>query len=143
MTGFLHKICRSQCHDIRPRRHTPGTCGESWGSSAVLYPGALGVKDENLSHNLSLLITMFRSISRFTLQKLDCSLYGATISRRYAHAPATLNWEDPLSASSLFTEDELAIQETARSYCQERMLPRVLGGCCFQDRCEEGLLGSV
>lgn len=44
--------------------------------------------------------------------------------RRYA---STFNWEDPLNATSLFTDEELAIQETAHSYCQERMLPRVLG----------------
>jgi hypothetical protein len=40
---------------------------------------------------------------------------------------ATFNWQDPLNAASLYTEEELAIQETAHSYCQERMLPRVLG----------------
>ena len=49
------------------------------------------------------------------------------ITKRYAHAPVALNWEDPLDSASLFTEEELAIQETANSYCQERMLPRVLG----------------
>lgn len=49
------------------------------------------------------------------------------IAKRYAHAPVALNWEDPLDSASLFTEEELAIQETASSYCQERMLPRVLG----------------
>lgn len=49
------------------------------------------------------------------------------ITKRYAHAPAALNWEDPLDSASLFTEEETAIQETANSYCQERMLPRVLG----------------
>ena len=37
------------------------------------------------------------------------------------------NWEDPLAASELYTEEELAIQDTARQYCQERLLPRVLG----------------
>lgn len=37
------------------------------------------------------------------------------------------NWEDPLLASELYTEEELAIQDTARQYCQERLLPRVLG----------------
>jgi glutaryl-CoA dehydrogenase len=37
------------------------------------------------------------------------------------------NWEDPLVASELYTEEELAIQDTARQYCQERLLPRVLG----------------
>lgn len=50
-----------------------------------------------------------------------------TITKRYAHAPVAFNWEDPLNSASLFTEEELAIQETAHSYCQERMLPRVLG----------------
>jgi len=48
-------------------------------------------------------------------------------TRRYAHAPVAFNWEDPLNSASLFTEEEVAIQETAHSYCQERMLPRVLG----------------
>ncbi|KAM5360176.1 hypothetical protein ACJZ2D_013937 [Fusarium nematophilum] len=36
------------------------------------------------------------------------------------------NWEDPLSSKTLLTSDELDIQETARAYCQERLLPRVL-----------------
>lgn len=40
---------------------------------------------------------------------------------------ATFNWEDPLVASELYTEEELAIQDTARQYCQERLMPRVLG----------------
>lgn len=51
------------------------------------------------------------------------------IGRRWAHAPSMFNWEDPLDSNSLFTEEELAIQETAKSYCQEHMLPRVLGRC--------------
>lgn len=50
------------------------------------------------------------------------SIHGVT--RRYA---CTFNWEDPLVAANLFTEEELAIQDTAKAYCQERMLPRVLG----------------
>jgi glutaryl-CoA dehydrogenase len=37
------------------------------------------------------------------------------------------NWQDPLLASELYTEEELAIQDTARQYCQERLQPRVLG----------------
>ncbi len=48
-------------------------------------------------------------------------------AKRWAHAPSVFNWEDPLDSNSLFTEEELAIQDTAKSYCQERMLPRVLG----------------
>ena len=49
------------------------------------------------------------------------------VSRRYAHAPVPFNWEDPLDSANLFTEEELAIRQTAKSYCQERILPRVLG----------------
>ena len=49
------------------------------------------------------------------------------ITKRFAHAPVAFNWEDPLISANLFTEEEVAIQETANSYCQERMLPRVLG----------------
>ena len=71
---------------------------------------------------------MIRSASRLTLKKIGRSLPGAAGPRRYAHTPVAFNWEDPLGATNLFTEEELAIQETARSYCQERMLPRVLGG---------------
>lgn len=52
-------------------------------------------------------------------------------TKRWAHAPSVFNWEDPLDSNSLFTEEELAIQDTAKSYCQERMLPRVLGAYSF------------
>ncbi|KAF5581449.1 glutaryl dehydrogenase [Fusarium pseudoanthophilum] len=40
---------------------------------------------------------------------------------------ARFDWEDPVSSKSLLTSEELDIQETARAYCQERLLPRVLG----------------
>ena len=56
----------------------------------------------------------------------NCARYQV-VTKRYAHAPVPFNWEDPLDSASLFTEEELAIQETANSYCQERMYPRVLG----------------
>lgn len=60
-------------------------------------------------------------------RQLGTATRFSTITKRYAHAPVALNWEDPLDSASLFTEDELAISETANSYCQDRMLPRVLG----------------
>jgi glutaryl-CoA dehydrogenase len=36
------------------------------------------------------------------------------------------DWEDPLGSKNLFTEDELAIADTAEKYCQEQLVPRVL-----------------
>ncbi|KAF7168264.1 hypothetical protein CNMCM5623_001307 [Aspergillus felis] len=63
---------------------------------------------------------------------------------------AVFNWEDPLAASELYTEEELAIQDTARQYCQERLLPRVLDAYrnedydrkILEEMGELGLLGA-
>ncbi|KAI4244880.1 MAG: hypothetical protein L6R40_002786 [Gallowayella cf. fulva] len=73
------------------------------------------------------------------------------IWKRRAHAPSAFNWEDPLNLNTLFTEEELAIQETARSYCQEHMLPRVLDAYrnetydkkILEEMGELGLLGAT
>lgn len=37
-------------------------------------------------------------------------------------------WEDPLDLESLLTEEEVAIRDTARAFCQENLLSRVLEG---------------
>ncbi|KAL2057651.1 hypothetical protein ABVK25_002035 [Lepraria finkii] len=73
------------------------------------------------------------------------------VTKRYVHAPVAFNWEDPLDSASLFTEEESAIQETANSYCQERMLPRVLDAYrdehydrkILEEMGELGLLGAT
>ncbi|KAI3394172.1 hypothetical protein diail_3127 [Diaporthe ilicicola] len=49
--------------------------------------------------------------------------------RHYAAAASSappFDWQDPLNAKNLLTEEELAISETAEKYCQEQLLPRVL-----------------
>jgi glutaryl-CoA dehydrogenase len=70
---------------------------------------------------------MYRPIVRGTARQLAFAARPA-VARGYAeHAtPQPFDWQDPLNAKSLFTEDEIAISETAEAYCQERMLPRVL-----------------
>ena len=70
---------------------------------------------------------VFIMIRCLSPRQLANAVRGSRTTKRYAHAPGTLNWADPLDSASLFTEEEVAIQETANSYCQERMLPRVLG----------------
>lgn len=68
---------------------------------------------------------MFRPALR-SLPKTTAALRPAA-TRTFASASGpTFNWEDPLASKNLFTEEELAIGETAERYCQERMLPRVL-----------------
>lgn len=55
------------------------------------------------------------------------SARSVAAARTFASASGpTFNWEDPLASKNLFTEEEIAIGETAERYCQERMLPRVL-----------------
>jgi hypothetical protein len=67
---------------------------------------------------------MNRSLLRAAARSLQagCPVAG----RRYASS-AVFNWEDPLAAEELYTPEELAIQDTARQYCQERLMPRILG----------------
>lgn len=75
----------------------------------------------------------------------------ASVQRRWAHTPVAFDWTDPLNAKNLFTEEELAISETAESYCQERLLPRVLDAYrnedydkkILEEMGELGLLGST
>jgi len=70
---------------------------------------------------------MFKSVARRSVSGFSQYAQAAAVGRRYAHAPVPFDWRDPLGSNNLLTEDELAIAETAESYCQERMLPRVLG----------------
>lgn len=50
---------------------------------------------------------------------------------RRLKSTVAFDWEDPLASKSLFSEEETGIQETARAYCQEKLLPRILGKCRF------------
>jgi glutaryl-CoA dehydrogenase len=79
---------------------------------------------------------MFKTICRRAARQLIPSRAAlphnvrlpALHSRSYAAAAsASFDWRDPLGLQSLLTEEELGIQETAESYCQEKLLPRVLG----------------
>ncbi|PFH52134.1 hypothetical protein AMATHDRAFT_74426 [Amanita thiersii Skay4041] len=52
----------------------------------------------------------------------------STLSRRAASSVAKFEWEDPFNLESQLTEEEIAIRDTAREYCQQSLLPRVLQG---------------
>lgn len=39
---------------------------------------------------------------------------------------AKFNWEDPLDLDSQLTEDERMIRDSARAYCQDKLMPRIL-----------------
>ncbi|KAA8916493.1 hypothetical protein TRICI_001356 [Trichomonascus ciferrii] len=64
---------------------------------------------------------------------------------------AQFNWQDPLRLDTLLTEDEAAISNVARDYCQEQLYPRVLEGYrtenfdknIMREMGELGLLGAT
>ncbi|KAK8849655.1 hypothetical protein IAR55_004990 [Kwoniella newhampshirensis] len=76
---------------------------------------------------------------------------GPVSSRRMASTFAKYDWEDPLDMKSLLTEEEQAIHETARSFAQEKLLPRVVEAyrtedfdpAVMQEMGELGLLGAT
>jgi glutaryl-CoA dehydrogenase len=66
-------------------------------------------------------------------------------------AEASFNWEDPLLLDSQLTDEERMIRDAARSYCQDKLAPRVLEGFrhektdvkIFPEMGELGLLGAT
>ncbi len=64
-------------------------------------------------------------------------------------APAAFAWEDPFLLDDQLTDDERMIRDTARSYAQEKLLPRVIEAyahektdrAIFNEMGELGLLG--
>lgn len=70
---------------------------------------------------------MFKSVSPRAARQLIPSSRTSITARRCASSNVSFDWKDPLGSNNNFTEEELAIAETAESYSQEQLLPRVLG----------------
>ncbi|HCL40807.1 MAG TPA: acyl-CoA dehydrogenase, partial [Pseudomonas sp.] len=43
-----------------------------------------------------------------------------------AASKASFNWEDPLLLDQQLTEEERMVRDSARQYCQDKLMPRVL-----------------
>ncbi|KAF4547457.1 Acyl-CoA dehydrogenase-like protein 9 [Elsinoe fawcettii] len=97
---------------------------------------------------------MFRQVVQRSARQVSSTTQHArlaVVGRRYAHAPVAFDWKDPLGAQNLWTDEEIAIAETAEEYCQERMLPRVLEAYrneeydkkILEEMGELGLLGAT
>ena len=64
---------------------------------------------------------------------------------------AHYSWEDPFHLSAQLTDDERQVQDAARAYCQEKLLPRVqlafrnetTDVSIFREMGELGLLGPT
>ncbi|CAH0562161.1 unnamed protein product [Brassicogethes aeneus] len=66
--------------------------------------------------NSSLLLKLCQN-NEYVLQRL--------LSSKTSSGPA-FNWEDPLNLESQLTEEEISVRNSFRSYCQEKLLPRVI-----------------
>jgi len=94
---------------------------------------------------------MYKSLATRAARRFFESPIAPREARRCLHAPVQFDWKDPLGSNNLFTEEELAIAETAESYCQERLLPRVLDAYrnedydrkILEEMGELGLLGAT
>jgi glutaryl-CoA dehydrogenase len=51
---------------------------------------------------------------------------AATVSPRKGATRAEFKWEDPLLLDEELSEEERMVRDTARQYCQENLMPRVL-----------------
>lgn len=47
-------------------------------------------------------------------------------SKKVTSQKAHFNWQDPLLLESLLSEEERMIRDSARQYCQEKLMPRIL-----------------
>ena len=39
--------------------------------------------------------------------------------------PANFNWQDPFLLEDQLTEEERMIRDTAKAYCQDKLIPRI------------------
>ena len=65
--------------------------------------------------------------------------------------PANFNWEDPYSLEDQLTNEERMIRDTAKAYCQDKLMPRIIAANrnevfhreIMNEMGELGLLGST
>ncbi|KAI5793743.1 acyl-CoA dehydrogenase/oxidase [Peziza echinospora] len=87
--------------------------------------------------------------SRASVKAIDTASGTRSYVTHMSQEP--FSWQDPLRLSEALSEDEIAISETARQYCQEQLLPRVLQAYrdenydkrILEEMGELGLLGAT
>ncbi|KAL5354037.1 hypothetical protein ACLOAV_000122 [Pseudogymnoascus australis] len=94
---------------------------------------------------------MFKPLVRFSGRQLAAASRPSVRAYAAAATAPKYQWNDPLGSQNLLTEEELAVSETAESYCQEQLMPRVLDAYrhedfdrnILQEMGELGLLGAT
>ena len=70
---------------------------------------------------------MFTPAVRVAGRRLAGPADVRTFASQIGSTASKYQWNDPLASANLLTEEELAVSESAESYCQEQLVPRVLG----------------
>lgn len=66
------------------------------------------------------------TIQKTVIHRVSSSIKTLLAFRNYSVVTQQFDWEDPLNVRGQLTDEEITISQTAESYCQEQMLPRVL-----------------
>jgi len=68
---------------------------------------------------------LLRHLTTKTAKQVSCSpIFMAPLQHGQLRKGSTFHWEDALDLESLLTEEERQVRDTARAYCQEKLLPR-------------------
>ncbi|XP_032517620.2 glutaryl-CoA dehydrogenase, mitochondrial [Danaus plexippus] len=87
------------------------------------------------------LISAFCNLNNFRTLSTTCS----------NKAKINFNWEDPLNLDRLLLDDEKAVRDSVKTYCQEKLLPRVVQAnrnetfdrAIYKEMGELGILGCT
>ena len=98
-----------------------------------------------------MLLRLSSSIARKTVEPATRSLSSLNSVQSSKEQFVDFQWEDPLNLASMLTEEEQMVSETAHSYCQDHLMPRVLDNnrnetfdrSIFTEMGELGLLGPT
>lgn len=73
------------------------------------------------------MVSVFRELSKH-LKHEGSTLYKCSnwILQRNMSSKVQFNYEDPLNIESQLLDEEKAVRDTMRSYCQEKLMPRIL-----------------
>ncbi len=88
-------------------------------SSSVIYHSVLVI--------FLIYVRMFTPAIRVAGKRMAGVSRQAAVRTYASTSKAAYQWNDPLLSNNLLTEEELAVSESAESYCQEQLGPRVLG----------------
>ncbi|KAF8331872.1 acyl-CoA dehydrogenase NM domain-like protein [Cantharellus anzutake] len=100
---------------------------------------------------LSACVNIFRARAPCLASLVSSRALSGSVGPGTATQLARFDWQDPLGREGLLTEEENAIRDAARTYCQERLQPRIIEAyrtesfdkAILMEMGELGLLGAT